>query len=295
MILGPPFGLAAPRLAVPPQEPDLLREDTDKDLNAGAFSELLEELERQAPPIAEKDFASSDSYHDPHTQDVMVAPIRSSTGRTSASADHFSSEVTIGESAVPFAARPIVAPGESETGGALTRPPASFPTESRPFTFDAHHGLRGVPLDTDAFGDTGTAVFDRASIVPDPALILGQRNANGSLTALPIQVGAVSGSRPTVSHTSLSPSAFHGSRSLTLYQRDGAAPASVPRIMAQTSAASSTFAQLVAGQSEYRLIIRGQRLNAGEKEQLIQDLNLTLSELGLPLQPVRLLVTEGGL
>lgn len=295
MIFGSLLGLTPPRLAVPPQEPDLLRGVTEKDSNAGAFSELLEDLEHQAPPIAEREFASSHSDQGLHTQEVMATPIGSSTGRVLTSADHFSSEVTIGESAVPFVSRPVVAPVESGTVGSLALPPASFLTESRAFTLGSPHDLSGVQLEADAWGLARTINLHRAPIVSDQMPPLGPRNASGSLAAFPMQVGALSANGPNVSPTTLPRSAIHISRSLAFHKRDAADPASVPRSIAQMPAASSAFAQLAAGQSEYRVIIRGQRFNPGEKDQLIQDLQLTLSELGLPLHPVRLLMTEGGL
>lgn len=60
------------------------------------------------------------------------------------------------------------------------------------------------------------------------------------------------------------------------------------------AAQSSTVAQLLASPSEYRLTIRGKRLSESESENVVREISLALTQLGLALQPVRVMHQKGG-
>lgn len=191
-------------------------------------------------------------------------------------AQTYSLEVMIGESALAFNARPIVAPAliALELQEDTSRTPASIPDlglRAQAIAVEATTE-KAIPSRIARSGDQVVArhPIQRASINPGGAAAVIRSGAAGILANPSPSQGAV-----------YSPALSRSSQPLRAGTTEGAA--TTPW---QTPTNAQLFALLVAGSKEYRVTIRGTRLSLEERDHLAMDIRAALRAYGLADRPI---------
>lgn len=191
-------------------------------------------------------------------------------------AQTYSLEVMIGESALAFNARPIVAPALIAMGlpEVTSRTPTSIPElrlYAQAIAIEST-SEQAIPSDIPRSGNQVVArhPIQRSPIKPGSADAIIRSGASGILANLPQSQGAV-----------YSPSVSRSSQPLRAGTTEGAAVTPW-----QTPTNAQLFALLVAGSKEYRVTIRGTRLSLEERDHLAMDIRAALRAYGLADRPI---------
>lgn len=250
-----------------------------------SFAQLLadEGLDTKLParPVAPRQSA-----------DQMVDP-RSLPGRTelsaletlptnSARSDDYRGEVRIGDDAIAFDSRPILAPTAVDRNASELRAETHVRVEThsreiRPIQMPFHSAMTRLEPRNEVAQVRGATPSGQPPTAAQPS----SQSTAGTPALIPIargspaQVAAVTGQTQST-------------RSASTQGQARAAPAAAPPAF-WTHTAAPAFAQLIASPSECRISLRGQRLSDAERSQLIADVSATLRHLGLPFNPIQLI------
>ncbi len=190
----------------------------------------------------------------------------------------------IGDDAVAFSARGIVGPSRvrfviekvTSAGSQLAQPEGLHTHRQK----SAEQKVNGLSQAFAAKPQLGRAIAGSSlSSVARPTIQITRPNPLAALSRS--QFGAASlvwANNRSVSNSEPHTSNTQGTRSSTQTQ--------VPALQ---RAQSPAVAQLLASPSDYRLMIRGKSLSESERDYVVREINLALTQLGLALQPVRVM------
>ena len=274
-------------------EPQVKRDKPDT-----GFAKLLEEPQGEEPQAAgqgKHNLSRPASGKNSMAGQARVTDARQATSQSEnadatalgepAPETSYNADTDIGDSAVSFGARPIVGP--TSTQHSREEPLLADPEISAPELADlqakmasqletleqsAAPSQRGVGT----FSQVGTMV----PIVSTPAQALSA--AQGPIA--PRSVAA-----PIVAPISNQ----QAGQAQSIQSPQKVTAAATARFVPTSSAQTPAFAQLLASPSEYRLIIRGQKLSESEREHLMREINSALMQLGLPFHPVHMTHQDG--
>lgn len=201
---------------------------------------------------------------------------------------HFSAEVLIGDNAVAFSSRPLVAPAAVQNRPQTEHflPAGDQPTVVPREIANALNELVLPELKHEPAHVSSVTISVKTS--PGELVAPGQHAPDSvgpkpsNMTPglmLPAAIASLAdrASQQVVSHV---PGTAQRAKSTPIQ----------PMHHLQTS--PSLFAQLIPGSSEYRILVRGQRLGDLDRDHLIQRMNLTITQLGLAVQPIHITLPE---
>ena len=277
----------------PENEPRVKRDKPDT-----GFAKLLEEpqgKEPQAAVQANHNLLAPANGKPDRAEQAKAADARQVTSQSenaptvplgnAATETNYNAETDIGDSAVSFGARPIVGP--TSTQHSREEPLLADPEISAPELADLQAKMASQ-LETleqsAAPSQRGVGTFSQvgtmAPIASTPAQALSA--AQGPIA--PRSVAA-----PIVAPISNQ----QAGQAQSIQSPQKVTAAATARFVPTSSAQTPAFAQLLASPSEYRLIIRGQKLSESEREHLMREINSALMQLGLPFHPVHMTHQDG--
>ena len=191
----------------------------------------------------------------------------------------YNSAPVIGEDAISFAARPLLAPVSIDVMrfdvvpmDAIGIPNGVYPTAQK---LDLHPSTGERHL-TEAMPDPfRTSVMIMATSVPKNDRVIERATPlpMPSLTRAILRESPPAQMRaPSNEAARSAPKTFSAQQGSPTFQAN-----------------SQLLAQLSAHPGEYRIVVRGQQLNEGERQWLITDMRKALMGLGLPLNPISIL------
>lgn len=206
-------------------------------------------------------------------------------------AEKFSSEVQIGEAAIAFSARPIVAPSplnyRPETADEMA--PANSADAQKSGVLQVLIRSIVEPTGSERASDReqGTAWIRSGGLQnleakPEPVASPFRTLPNTQRAHIAQAVTYISHGSNPIGWNEAHPSSSNEVRSL-----------SGPVRISGTLLSPEALAHFQSGSQEYLLSLRGIRLTQSERDRLLSDINATLFELGMPLQPLRFTQPEG--
>lgn len=283
-----------PAFSLPSSEPagtaprvsdrDSLRDEHD-------FETLVEHAERLAKsglatPQRGQPLFGTDLLH---LNSQAVRPIVVGDTKLGAGRKHFSAEASVSDHAVAFASRPLVAPAAVQHRSKVEH---VLPAQGQPTIIgsELENALDQMVL-LELGGDRANVNFVTTSVQPRA----GKPAATGDQAPSPTPFRATNGAPLPGSPSAITSLANRTSQHAVL-RSSGAAQNAKSAPMQTTHHLQSSnplFAQLVPNSSEYRILVRGQRLGDLDRDHLIQSMSLTIAQLGLPMQPVHIALPKG--
>lgn len=204
----------------------------------------------------------------------------------------YTADVVIGESAVAFQSRSIVAPGSFNHRSDVAVPPLE---ELRAIAGRSESSLSLDPLtlaDWSKFAEPGIGTGGKEWMASFSSIRAGSiRSGTSQLAPNRLPLNATVQPAVWAAAIAVPSSAATDNSAPNIAERTSPRPLPPVPIHGLQSA-SLTVAQLIATPSEYRIIVRGQVLSSAERDQLIEDMNLSLAQFGLPFQPVQFVFPE---
>lgn len=267
-----------------PAETQKASDTKDKSETFAAFLAKSDQAQRdQAPQRANKRQAAPSTTRAPASipQSAVTREGTNSqntpTSGLAAQQASYSAAPQVSDTAVAFNARPIVGPASfSHTADKVFAPIEGVDSEqfaAARASLGSHLGIDDGHLfiKADQPSNLVSAISvsaPRAAPVPGTAIAAATAPKNARIDApAPAQISGNSAKASTAS--------------------SGRTASAAPVLPLQMTAAQSpAFAQLLASPSEYRLVIKGQRLSQDQREQVMRAVRSGLAEFGLPALPL---------